>query len=297
MGNKMKVNNRGLWKGRISKFWKTAGRYRKLLIGLGISIFVLVIVGGALQPIFFPILNTSDILLPEGHFNTSIVYIENVKTGYFNPDPSYPPEVNSYLEKSMAYNLGFEKANKELIKPDAFYPVTANGKDRILMVGSPSEAEGRYHDIYLLDTQYKILDQDELGGIYTVLVSIKFTDRAWFQSGPDGSGEYISMYEMNFSGDKIHKKQIGGGGSDYTGNETYKIINPSTNPRIVLYKGNGNILFLLFYLPFFVQYFLLINFPYVLLFILFLIFRKPLKPHQIYIRKTFLSLFKQHPHD
>jgi hypothetical protein len=282
---------------KIPQFWETTKRYRKLLIGLGVSIFTLVIVGGALQPIYFPILNSSDIVLSEGSFHTSIIYIENVKTGYYSPDPSYPPEVNTYLEKSKSYKLGFEKANKELIKPDAFYTVTVNGDDRILMVGSPSEAEGRYHDIYLMDTHYKILDQDRIGGIYTVLVSIKFTDRAWFQSGPDGSGEYISMYEMNFSGNKIHKKQIGGGGSDYTGNETYKIINPSTNPRIVLYKGNGNILFFLFYLPFFVQYFLLTNFPYVLLVILFLIFRKPLKLHLIYIRKTFLSLFNQHPHD
>lgn len=159
--------------------------------------------------------------------------------------------------------------------------------------GSPREAEGGYHDIFLMDTQYKILDQDRLGGIYSVLVSIKFTDRAWFQSGPDGSGEYISMYEMNFSGDKINKKQIGGGGSDYTGNETYKIINVSTNPRIVLYKGNGNLFFFLFYLPFFIQHFLLINWHYVFLVLLYIILCKPLKSHLSYIRKTFLSLLKR----
>lgn len=125
-----KANNRFSWKSQLPKFWETAVKYRKLLIFLLISLFMLVIVGNALQPIYFPILKSSDIPLPEGPFNTSIIYIENVKTEYLNPDPSYPPIVNNYLEKRKLYRLGFDKYYKELIEPEAFYPVTANGNDR-----------------------------------------------------------------------------------------------------------------------------------------------------------------------
>jgi hypothetical protein len=144
----MKKNKKVTWKSQLPKFWKTAVRYRKLLIWLGISIFTLVIVGGAFQPIFFPILHSSDILLPEESFRTSIIYIENVKTGYYNPDPSYPSEVNNYLEKSMAYKLGFEKSNNKKIISKEIFPVTANGKDRFLLIGRSTDENDRYNYIY-----------------------------------------------------------------------------------------------------------------------------------------------------
>lgn len=266
----------------------------------------------------------SDIVLPSGFicetyggfYNSFVFYLEkpDFKNQINFPKPSNAPVLNEYLNKKLKLELQYGQKKDRLIQQYDLFPVKCNGLERICMIGSTRSDTHSERTVYLMDEQFNVLDQVEIYGSYfQYFVSAKFRDRLWIQTGDGGNGGYLVFYEIQFLEEKVSKKLIGEGSDDQY--ETYLLKDTSTNPRAIIYKTKPptiniyNPIAYIIYPPL-----ILFNLSYVseaiswqksipaiLLFVclllLWLFARKKIKTHLSYIRKTFLSLFRKHPHD
>lgn len=197
-------------------------------------------------PFNFTYLFKPGIVLPNGgvinsegrYYESFFMFIEKPNFRKTNNQISdhNPKEVNTYLEKMERYTKEYDlKVFPEIISMDKILPVTSEGKERILIWGGSEESPN--HDLYLFDTQGKLLyKSDFFGGdrYYQCFVSAKFTDRLWIQIGSSGTSGFLYMFEISILGDKIDVKNFGYGiVHEYP---TYKIINHRTNPRMVQFR-------------------------------------------------------------
>ena len=226
---------------RMKRLWSTIGRHLWLII-LVLIIFVCVLKE---FPANYGLILKPGVVLPNGIISNSegrfydsfLMFIEKPsskklinKTSIFNPK-----EVNSYLEKMERYTKDYNlNPYPEIKKIDRILPVSSEGKERILILGSN---ENKYGDwsLYLFDAQHNLLQKSDFyGGYVQYFVSAKFTDRLWIQIGYDGTSGELYMYEISIVNDKIDIKSFGYGIDDEY--NTFKIINHRTNPRMILYQ-------------------------------------------------------------
>lgn len=308
----MSQKNKILWRSKLPQFWRTATKYRKLLVSLGVWMIVFLWIG----IYFFPYQHSTDIILPQGFFKSSFVLIEKLDTenDIFVPDSSYPVSVNSYLEKRNELIRGYvrlfqntvtDATLSQLSRHTNLFPVKSYKKERSVQVRAIKD---KGYVVSLLDENFNELDQTVIkGGYFHYIVSARFKDRLWIQVSAGGNSGYLALYEVNIFKDHLQVHLIGDGDEDYTGYQTYKIINPTTNPRVFIHRRSFS-LFTVFMFPMLLVYELLdMGFLELLFWILlisvgffilsFLLDPKKLKPHLFYIRKTFLSLFSKHLHD
>jgi len=150
-------------------------------------------------------------------------------------DSSNPKEVNAYLEKMERFEKTYESKPFPAMKQiDRILPVSSEGKDRILVLGSEDEV-GFYRNLYLFDTEMNLLNRIEFNSEYVqYFLSAHFTDRLWIQIGSSGIMGFLYMNEVFLVNDKIEIKSLGyGADGEY---HTYKIINHNTNPQMFLYR-------------------------------------------------------------
>ena len=163
----------------------------------------------------------------------------NTKKVINQVDGSNPEVVNTYLEKMESYIKAYEiNPYTPIQQIDRILPVSSEGKERILVLGSEEKEEHLFYrqgHLYLFDTQMNLLDRTEFNGKFVqYFISANFTDRLWIQVGEPGSGGYLYMNEINIVQDKIERKHLGyGAEAEY---HTYKIIHHRTNPRMALYR-------------------------------------------------------------
>jgi hypothetical protein len=224
----------------MKRFWSATGKHLWLII-LVIIVFVCVI---KQFPANYKLLLKPGIVMPnggvinsEGRFHESFfMFIE--KPNFREPNnkisASNPKEVNSYLEKKERYTKEYDlKLFPEIKHMETIFPVTSEGKDRILIYGRYEEYG--ISNLYLYDTQGKLLHKNDFhGGGGDYFVSAIFTDRLWVQISDSGNGGYLHTWEILIANDKIGTKYLGMGMEDEY--HTFKIINHQTNPKMVLYR-------------------------------------------------------------
>jgi len=233
------------------------------------------------------ILKPDEVLIPtdDGEWLRSIFFIEEPTKNFdvykiknenkLFPDfyrvsiPDIKPETQKYLNLRNEYIAMFEKkylntviynewgAESIFLKPfdeltaiKEILPVTSNGKDRILVIGWDTE---EYYDsnLYLLDTNYQLLDQVEYHGFMgKSVISVNFLNKIWLQiNGGGGSTWTLIIDQLMIENDHIIVSDF------YRETEyevedvfdTFKVTRASTNPALVVYdKGKSDFWFFVF---------------------------------------------------
>ena len=294
------------------------------MIWIGIIMYMLISTLYTLNPIYPTWLLKPDIVIPpgfliepdHGFYDSFVFYAEkpDFEKLIQNTDPSYPDVLNEYLEKREKLENLYEQKTDKLIKHYDLFPVTSDGNQRICVVGSSRSDEHSKRTVYLMDNQFNVLDQAEIyGNHFQYFVSARFRDRLWIQTGDGGNGGYLIFYEIKFSGDHLLKIFVGEGSEgEY---KIFKLNDPANDPKIILYHKPFTIFYIItliifpsmlkYYFEEFYKYYLpnhwlnlsIIILSCVIFLLLWLFARKQIKAHLTYIRTTFLSLFRQHPHD
>jgi hypothetical protein len=232
--------NKILWRSQLPRFWKTAVKYRKLLVSLGVWMLIFLWIG----IYFFPYQHSTDIILPPGSRLPSFLFIEDI--GSF--DPYFFQSINAYKKKQNYYKEEYEKRSNQLPDKIELFPISSNGQERVLVVGSEKGSKTKDYSLYLYNTNFDLLEKKHLYGLYfDFLVSANNSDRLWIQEGDGGNGGYLGLSEIKVVGDKIFKTFIKSEDQDYGGLPSYKIINPLTDPKIVVHRRDLPLLFLLFH--------------------------------------------------
>jgi hypothetical protein len=225
----------------MKRLWRAVGRY------LWLVILVLTFLTCVINefPANYGLILKPGVVLPNGiithsgglFYDSFLLFIEKPsskklinKTSVFNPK-----EVNSYLQKMEQYTKDYDLSPyPEIKKIDRIFPVSSEGKERILILGCDENEYGDW-SLYLFDTQHKLLHKSDFyGGYVQYFISAKFTNRLWIQIGSSGTSGELYMYEISIANDKIDIKSHGYG-IEYE-YHTYKIMNHRTNPRMVLYQ-------------------------------------------------------------
>jgi len=226
----------------MKKLGKALGKNLWLII----LVLIILTCVGMQFPFNFTYLFKPGVVLPnggvinsEGRFYESFfMFIEkpNFRKSNDKVSASNPKEVNSYLEKLEQYTKEYDlKVFPEIKSKDKIFPVTSEGKDRILICGGNGESPR--DGLFLYNTQGKLLHKSEFFGwdrYDQCFVSARFTDRLWIQIGSSGTSGELFMFEISILGDKIDVKNFGYGIKDEY--PTYKIINHRTNPRMVQFR-------------------------------------------------------------
>jgi hypothetical protein len=183
--------------------------------------------------------------------------------------PEIKPETQRYLDLRNEYIKKFEKiflnttiynewgTESIFLKPfdeltaiKEILPVTSNGKDRILVIGLDTE---EYYDsnLYLLDTNYQLLDQVEYHGFMgKCVISVNFLNKIWLQiNGGGGSTWTLMIDQLMIENDQILVSDF------YRETEyevedifdTFKVTKTSTDPTLMVYdKGKSDFWFFVF---------------------------------------------------
>ena len=245
---------------------------------------------------------------------------------YLGSISNIKPETQEYLNFRNEYINSFEKkflntaiynewgSESIFLKPfdeltaiKEILPVTSNGKDRILVIGLDTE---NYHDsnLYLLDTNYQLLDQVEYRGYMgKSVISVNFLNKIWLQiNGGGGSTWTLIIDQLMIENDKL----IVSGFYRETEYEvedifnTFKVTQASTNPKLAVYdKGKSDFWFFVFVLvaiPIFDVGSIILGspiFPYILglLILLFFLyrFRKQIIKKLCAVKEKFLKSRKR----
>lgn len=256
---------------------------------LGMLVFLLIIGGWFIyhQKTRTDILRPDEVLIPteDGKWIRDIFFIEEpfrdldvykvnnenklFPNFYRESISTIKPEVQTFLNKRNQYIKGFEKkfsnstiymegiTDTYFLKPFTknkaireIFPVTSKGKERILIIGLDLE---NYHDsnLYLLDTNYKLLDQVEYQGFMgKSVISVNFLNQIWLQiNGGGGSTWTLIIDQLFIEDDQIIVKDF------YHETEyevegifdTFKVTQASTNPTLTVYdKGKSDTWFFVF---------------------------------------------------
>lgn len=185
---------------------------------------------------------------------------------YEDSIPDIKPEVQAYLNKRNAYVKEIEKKflntvifnewgpESIFLKPfidlstiNEILPVMSNGKDRIIVIGFDS---GRYRNsrMYLLDTNYQLLDHRETFNWWNFVVSVNFLDRIWTQTGSSGTDMTVWIDQLGFENDRIKASHV------FTETQSavneifskYKVVHATTDPCLAVYGRNILIYWLFF---------------------------------------------------
>lgn len=278
-------------------------RLKKVVWWLGILFLII----GGIYIWYNPIKLRSDIVIPtdRGFWKQNLFIIEepNKNLDSFLTDqsdipPLYQdlisdvnPDVQAYLEKRNKYIKGFlalmERDKKNPIDQrfisinnnDQIIPVKSGGKDRILLLKSPY---GGYDvtRLYLLDLDYLVLSQDQINHVFhrtigSCVVSTQFMDQLWIQTfNIAATNGDLFINTISIGNDQISIKEVFAGNDYLEDNafDRYKIVNPTTNPRIAVHKkGPLGFLFYYFFNPLLLFF---LNFLFLILLISYLVRRR-----------------------
>lgn len=198
-----------------------------------------------------------EIIFPTGYiraenhadYGSYLMFIEHPDFNFIagHPNPKFPQEVNDYLEKMHEIAPLFDQHS--LSKKGRILPVVSDGQEMILVVCSEDFDER----LTLLDSSLNVLDARCIYGPYIdYFASAIFRDRLWILGADGGNQGYMVMNEIKISQGQLHVRKISSG--DRYFQDTYKIINPSTNPEMVIHQRKNffgyNRMFLFMLLPF-----------------------------------------------
>jgi hypothetical protein len=218
------------------------------------------------RDIFFieePTKNLDDYKIKDNNVLMTNLYQESI--------PNINPKVQDYLNKRNTYIDGFDKKFniynlKQEWKENIYFldpfslqtaikeilPVTSNGKDRILVIGLDTE-EYYVSNLYLLDTNYQLLDQVEYHGFMgKSVISVNFLNKIWLQINGGGGSTFTLIIDMlMIENDHIIVSDF------YRETEyevedifdTFKVTKTSTDPTLIVYdKGKSDFWFFVFVL-------------------------------------------------
>jgi hypothetical protein len=180
-----------------------------------------------------------EIIFPTGYiraenhadYGSYLMFIEHPDFNFIagHPNPSFPQEVNSYLEKMHQLMPLFNQYS--LKKQGRVFPVVSEGKELILVAYyEPFDAS-----LTLVDPSLKVLDTKQIyGPHYQYFASANFRDRLWIKGADGGNQGYNEMVEIRILNNKIVPRKISWG--DRYFEDTYKIIHPSTDPEMKIHQ-------------------------------------------------------------